>query len=193
MTKRTQLIYIPGLGDRYDHVRRFALRFWVHPEFEAALYPMKWRDDSQSLDEKLVPLIALIKDASINSRVVLVGESAGGAVVVGLHEKYPEYITKTITICGKNAGAGRVGSAIYRKNPAFREAMRRADTAIGRLSFSDRQRMSVFYSAGDKTIKLVDTKIEGAKLLKLPGFGHLSTILLTLFIFKRRIIDEAYE
>lgn len=183
-------MYVPGLGDGYDIFRRHALKKWKRNGLVVSFVPMRWHDRAETFQQKLTRINEII-DQKPDCRTVLVGESAGGAVVVGLAAKRSD-ITKVITICGKNVGAGRVGASVYRKNMAFKEAMRQADLAVRQLELdSVNRKYVVFYSPADATIRRVDTELPGADLRRLPAVGHLIAIFLVLYFLHSRITAEA--
>lgn len=78
----THIIYISGLGDRYDGLRRFCLRLWKYPGITTELAPMTWAD-SGSYDEKFARVVSAI-DQVKGKRIVLFGESAGGSMAVNI-------------------------------------------------------------------------------------------------------------
>ncbi len=190
MLKTVELIYIPGLGDGYDPLRRLALKYWKGSSIKTTFVPMRWRDTSETYEQKVQRIRRAVK-ASTADTVVLVGESSGGSVVVAEMMQQNERLHRAITICGKNVRADRVSPRIYANNPAFRESMTRADETVAKMTPEDGKKFTIFYSKADPTVWFVDTKVPHASYRTLPSFGHFLSITLVLFVFKRRIIKEA--
>ena len=182
-------MYIPGLGDGYDHVRRRALRGWQRSTLVVTFVPMRWHDPTETYGQKLARIDAAI-DRHTGSRLVVVGESAGGAMAVEVTARHPE-AAKVITICGKTVRADRVASRVYRRNPAFKEAMIRADKRVASMSRTAASKFVTFYSPLDPTIRLIDTQIPGTRMRRLLTPGHLVSIVLVLLFLKPIIIKEA--
>jgi len=188
-----QIIYVPGLGDGYDSFRTRALKRWAKPGVLVLFVPMTWRDTKETFIQKQQRVQDAI-DASTADRIVLVGESAGGSMVVAETLRTNSKVDKCITICGKNSRADRVSSGLYSKNPAFRHSMIAADRAIKVMNpENDGKKFTVFYSPHDPVIRRVDTELPGATLRKIPMAGHLLSIIFVLYIYKKRVIKEAYR
>lgn len=175
---KLRILYIPGLGDRYDAVRRLGLLTWRRADVAVELVPMRWSDATETFSQKLDRIKAII-DAD-PSPVVLVGESAGGAMAIAATNAFHAQVMATITLCGMNQGAGNVNPRLYRRNPAFRDALERADLIVPSMNDDTKQRMLVIYSSYDQTVKPKDTLIEGVRSHDLETPGHLTSILLAL-------------
>lgn len=185
-TANITLIYLPGLGDSYDGMRRFALKFWRRNGMKVVLVPMMWSDREESLDHKLERIGDEIRQAP--GDVVLLGESAGGSMAIVAAATYADRVTQVITLCGKNVGADRVSPRLYKSHPAFRESTLRADAIVSSFDQPDTEIFDIFYSPYDPTVRPVDTLIPGARSHVLPGAGHLMVITLGLTVYKRRIL-----
>ena len=186
----THLIYVPGLGDGYDTIRKRGLKLWRKKGLTVEFLPMNWRNERETYTEKMKRLETAI-DRSKADRVVLVGESAGGSIVVVAGKQFEDKVAKVITICGKNIRAERVAARLYQRNPAFKASMFAADKTAAQLKPADASRYTTFYSKLDPVIFLVDTKLPHAKLRSLPLAGHLFSILAVLFLYWPIVIREA--
>ena len=78
---RTSIVYIPGLGSRYNSVRMFALKFWAVYGVSTTLIPLDWYD-GDTIEGKLSKVQDAINQAGKRSRVVVVGESAGATLAL---------------------------------------------------------------------------------------------------------------
>lgn len=183
-----RILYIPGLGDRYDGVRRACLVLWRRPGVKVTLVPMRWADKTDSYDAKLERL-HLAVEAARGEAVSLVGESAGGAVVIAALEKFGEQLDSAATICGMNQGAGNVGEHIYRRNPAFRQVMASADIALKRFGDAQKDKLLIIYSSADFTVRPKDTVVNGAHTYDLKVPGHLVAIFTVLLWRYRKILN----
>lgn len=189
MGRPLHIIYIPGFGDNYDIGRRIFLVCWRIFGVTTEFIPMRW-DSSESYNEKQKRVNAAI-DKATNKRVVLIGESAGGSIVVPMYAKRYTDLYKVMTICGKNSGATSVSPHLYKKHRAFREAMRATDLAGPEISSRYLRKFIAFHPIYDGIIPLKETVIPGCKSIQFPSIGHLLTIFLSLTLFSGYIVHIA--
>lgn len=177
---KRHIIYIPGLGDGLDVVRRAGLFFWRRPGVAVSLVPMRWSDPDETYTQKLDRIEDMI-DAYPGHETVLVGESAGGATALVVMHRYRAKVDRVVTICGMNQGADNVRAHLYRKNRAFRGIMDAADKALPTLTDTDKKVIKTLYSSNDRTVGPKDTLIGSVAAydLKLPG--HQLAIVSVLF------------
>lgn len=186
------IFYIPGLGDNYDQFRKIATRGWRKSSVQTTLISMNWRDRDETYEQKLRRIQAEIRKSSAE-RIVLVGESAGGAMAVNEGLRSGTKVDKIITLCGKNIRADRLAPSLALRNPAFKDALIASDKAVATMDVKkDGKRFAVFYSPFDPMIWLKDTKLPGATMLKLPTSGHFFSIVFAITFLKRRIVKEAF-
>jgi len=186
----TTILYIPGIGDGYDGLRRFALKFWHRKNTTVKLIPMLWSDREEKIDHKLERISDAVRMAHKDGRrVVLIGESAGGSMALVAYAQHKKQISQVITLCGKNVGAERVSPRLYKTHPAFRQSMLRADAIAPKLTVASKKKFAIFYSRYDPTVRPVDTLIDGVDSHELRGMGHLIVIALGLTIYKKRLLD----
>lgn len=177
--RRQHVIYVSGLGDGYDTLRRLCLLLWRRPGRIVTHMPMHWRDEGETYEAKLIRLGAAI-ERHPDRETVLVGESAGGAVAVGISRRYPAVLKRVITVCGMNRGAENVSPRLYRMNPAFHDAMKLSDRVVASLDPSEGKVYTAVYSSLDFTVRLKDTRIAGAHLIDLKVPGHMPAIFSVL-------------
>lgn len=175
----THIIYIPGLGDSYDTVRRPLVKLWNRPGVKAELIPSLWSNETEDLDEKLLRIKRAI-DGAGDARVVLVGESAGGALSLVAFDRFCGDVDAVITLCGMNQGAGNVSPRLYKKNRAFHDAMLGADKMVSSLKADTKQHITTIYSPADMTVRPKDTLLPGSRVMKLGSLGHFGTIMYVL-------------
>lgn len=186
---KQQIIYIPGLSDRYDILRRLALLLWRRPEVRATLVPMRWLNKHESFEEKLARLGTEIEKHS-DRQIVLVGESAGGAVAIAALKKYRDRVSRIVTVCGMNQGADVVNPVLYEKNRAFRGAMLTADKAFESLSVKDRADMFTIYSSRDGVIGEKDTLLDGVRSFDIGVPIHIVAIGYVLLLRPSLVIKS---
>lgn len=175
---RLRILYIPGLGDHYDVVRRLGLLTWRRDGVGVELVPMRWHDATESFGQKLDRIKTII-DAD-KSPVVLVGESAGGAMVIKATNEFQDHVVATITLCGMNHGAKNVNARIYDRNPAFHQAMKAADRVVATMDEQAKRKTLIIYSSQDHTVRPTNTLVSGVQSYDLRTPGHLTSIMLAL-------------
>ena len=70
--RTTHYIYIPGLGDHVDPVRRFMLRRWERPGIKVTPVSMSWENQPEVFEKKYERIAEIIK-RSKGEDIVLVG------------------------------------------------------------------------------------------------------------------------
>lgn len=184
-----RVIYVPGLGDKYDIVRRIGLWLWRFQLRGARVtfVSMKWSVADDSYEAKVARIADAISNSKAGEQIVLIGESAGGGMVLAnwLNDTRVDAI---VTVCGKNKGRENISETTYRRNPAFRSAMIDAEGALADSSESARARVLTVYSPQDTVVPPEDTLVHGAREMTIPTGGHGRTIVTVLFAYAHRII-----
>ena len=186
---KRHIIYIPGLGDHYDGVRRVCLYLWRRPGVTVSLVPMRWSDATETYASKQARIAREIKRLPDHA-VTIVGESAGGAVTLDTLHRHGGSVMRAVTVCGMNQGAANVSPTLYRKNPAFEHAMNAADIAASKLDETERTKLLTLYSSADFTVRPKNTLLPGveARDLKIPG--HMFAIFGVLLWYYRLILKQ---
>jgi len=188
MTSHTHIIYLPGLGDRYDPMRRFFLSAWSLYGVRVTMIPMRWSSD-ESYDAKRARVLSAL-DMFDNERVVLMGESAGGSMAVSVFAAQPGAVATTVTLCGKNTRSDNVSPRIYTHNPAFRESMQQAEMLVKNLQPKQSKQFVSIVPLYDPTVPVAETLIPGCQKMTLPLVGHLAAILAMLTIFAPLVVHR---
>jgi pimeloyl-ACP methyl ester carboxylesterase len=174
------VIFIPGLGDHKAHGQDIGLNLWrlfgLHPVYLA----LDW-ENKESIDAKLKRLDALVmKLSSQNTRVSLVGVSAGASAVLNYYKDHPQ-IHRVILVCGKVNNPDNIQSKRYDMNPDFRESMYRIESSLDTLRESGRlSNILSIYSDKDTTVPPKDAYIEGANSKKIRAWSHPTVIMNTI-------------
>lgn len=184
---KQHIVYIPGLGDGYDVIRKLGLQLWKRPGVTVTHVPMHWMDPEETYEQKLARVEKAVSAYS-DRKTVIVGESAGGAVAIVALRRYHTNIDNVVTVCGMNQGAHNVNNRLYRKNKAFKEAMQEADTIVPNLSPREKAAFFTIYSSADMTVRPKNTLIAGVKAYDLKIPGHMFVILAVLFRYYRLVI-----
>lgn len=185
----THIIYVPGLGDRYNDLRLKALKWW--PRFHgvtAEFVPMNWSIESD-LASKIQRLETAIRRAVVDGKdVVVIGESAGAAIALIADTSG---IKKVITICGVANGAIQIGDGYAERAAALRPAvdeLRKRETA-GKLP----ENIHSFRPAFDEVVYKKHSVAKGATEHVLWSLGHMITIVLGLTLLSSILVIEAKE
>lgn len=186
---KTHYIYIPGLGDRMDPLRRIALLRWKSKNTRATLVPMRWSNASETYEHKYKRLKTIIEQSKAG-RVVLVGESAGASMALLAFARLQESAQNVITVCGYNHGSADIHEHHRRNSPAFFAAVKVTEKLIDTLSSPLRKRVTTVYSTKDTVVEPHHTKIRGAKKIELYSQGHLQTIARVLLCGPKHIDKE---
>ncbi|MBC7943493.1 hypothetical protein H7X68_03290 [Candidatus Saccharibacteria bacterium] len=178
------VIYIPGLGDDYDGVRRRALKGWRLWGVKTELVSMRWYD-GRPYAEKYQRVIESVKRAEDKGYVVsLVGESAGGSMAINVAAQVPT-IHKLITVCGVNSPAIKVSPHTLRKAPAFGESISLLVDSLPKII----ARTHVVRAWYDPVVYAEHTYIKGATNHLIYNIGHLSTVVLCLTILSGYVVS----
>jgi pimeloyl-ACP methyl ester carboxylesterase len=183
--KKQHFIYIPGLGDFYDGGRRAFLAPWSwRRRVSVDLISMHWVEANESAHQKQQRIAQLIESVSQDIEVVLVGESAGGALAISMLGICPERIAKVVTLCGKNTNSRNISPHLLRKNPAFGDAVRYAEHTFVALNNEMKNKIHVIYSSLDHVVTPQNTLLPGVRssVVKTP-WHQFSIICIALFRF----------
>lgn len=176
---RYHCIYIPGLGDSYDGLRRRGLASWQLWGVSTELIPMQWYgggDFSQRYDA----VVAAIDRAQLRGdRVVVIGESAGASMAINVVANRPD-VDGLVTVCGITNSRAEVSPLIRQKSPAFNEAIGRLGSSLNMLNLT---RVYSVRAVIDSVVPKHSSVITGARQSVAWSVGHLFTITLCLSLY----------
>lgn len=181
----THYIYIPGFGDRFNALRRIALKRWAGG---VTIVPMYWSDKDETYQQKYERIIEAM-DGIAAEDVQLVGESAGGAMAMYVFSRHTERIASVTTLCGYNHGAEEIVQFQRRRHPAFYPLLQRVDRIVENLSPDMRQRITTIYSSRDHVVTPPHTRIEGTREVAMSIPGHIVSIGYFLARGLRRLVE----
>ena len=171
---KTYIIYIPGLGDRYDSFRRAALRTWKLWGVDARLVPMTWYN-GDSMESKLKLVQSAIDSIPKNERIVVIGESAGGTIALSIGATEPR-VSRVITLCGVARPDTPVSNYLRRRAPALHEGV----SSLRETHTVDIHCVRAFI---DGVVGKKYSVVNGSQEHVIWSVGHLTTIGLCLTIF----------
>lgn len=173
------VIYIPGLGDHFDPLRRLVLATWGFRGTRVTFVPMRWNHRHESYEDKYERVARAI-EAARGSAIVLVGESAGGAMALLAFSRNLSRVDQVVTICGYNHGAADVHPYHKLRHPAFYHLMPMVDDVVTKLTRNSRERITTVYSTRDHVVTPRHSRIDGAREKVLHTPGHFLSIASTL-------------
>ncbi len=186
------ILYIPGLGDGYDHYRQKALRLWSLFGVQAQLLPMKWYGD-EAYDKKYVRASRIINDiAQQGHRITLVGESAGGSMAINLFADHPS-VDSLITIAGVNKGSTPIASRTLQRGPAFADSRQGIGASLDRIDDERRRAIHTVSAWWDPVVRAQYSQVAGATNHRVWSVGHLTTVALCLTLFSGYVIFLAKQ
>ncbi|MDB5176614.1 MAG: hypothetical protein JWN75_282 [Candidatus Saccharibacteria bacterium] len=185
MSQKIHILYISGLGDKYDRLRLRCLRLWKFKDVTVELIPMNW--EMGTFEQKLARIDTAINRVS-GKKVVLIGESAGGSMAVHTYARRGDALYKVTTLCGKNSQPEKVSESYYVNHPSFRESMNQLNASIDKLSDDEKERFVSIHPLYDPTVPVRETLIPGCRRVRIWTAGHFLTIMLAITILSPIVI-----
>lgn len=183
------VIYLPGLGDGYDSLRRFLLRTWSVRRVKVIFIPMRWRN-RETYSEKRDRVAAEIKKYGAKN-IIVVGESAGGSMALNLYAEYPR-LAGVVTLCGVTTIETPIGEGVKKRHPAFWESVEKLEKSREVYTKAMPSRILQVTSSHDPSVPRAVNLIVGTMQKRLVLPGHLVPIMYFLAIAGPRII-KAYS
>jgi pimeloyl-ACP methyl ester carboxylesterase len=171
---QTYILYVPGLGDRYDNFRSWALQWWKLWGVDATLVPITWYDGG-SMESKLARIDHALSDAPDGKRIVLVGESAGATLALHVGDR-DRRVSRVITLCGVARSFTPVSKHLRNRAPAL-------DQAVNTLADTPQVEVHSIRAAIDGVVGSKYSSTSGAKRYVIWSVGHLFTIALCLTLY----------
>jgi hypothetical protein len=170
------VIYVPGLGDHHAHGQNIIINLWRLFGLKPHYFPLGWNNPT-GFSTKLNLLNDYITELHGSGNVVsLVGVSAGASAVINAYS-VNRHVSGVVYICGKINHPENVGLSTFAVNPDFKESLMLLQYNLEHLSVAGKQRLLNIYPYKDQTVPYKDTRIQGVKEIKLPGWSHAQGIL----------------
>lgn len=192
MSSNNHVIIIPGLGNNVDlHV--FSSNRWKKFGIIPHVFDAKWKTEEKGFSEKFERALKLI-DSLINknSRISIVGNSAGSSFALNLFGKRRRQISRVIINCGRVRDGDWPWFTFDQataSSPSFKESVLMSQKLENTLTISDRKKILTLRPLFDEVVPPSTVPIEGAKNKITLSLEHSLSIALNMTLFKRQIID----
>ncbi|MDD3648452.1 MAG: alpha/beta fold hydrolase, partial [Candidatus Dojkabacteria bacterium] len=144
--------------------------------------------------QKLEMVTDMVQELSSQGQVTIIGASAGGSMALNAFLEKPEIIHRVISICSR-LRPGTLDKLDWRtldrmasSSKAFKESVERIAEQVIPDTLKDKI-MTVTARFGDELVPKTTSFIEGAYNITIPFGEHVVSILLTLTLFRGRIIE----
>jgi hypothetical protein len=185
---RHAVIYVPGIGDHALNGRKNLLWAWRYKNIDIEVCRMYWTVD-EPWEDKLARLVTLIDQRHAEGKLVtIIGESAGATAVINALFISTDKLHNAILLCGKSQYPERVGASIYRRNPAFKEALTDSHAIVQRLTKKQKAMLINMRPLFDQTVPVGETKIPGVRNIVIPSAFHAVSIVFAMTFWNWRIV-----
>lgn len=186
-SRKCHIIYIPGLGDGYDGLRRAGLFTWHLWGVSTELVPMQWYGGGDLATRHTMVAAAIDRAQQRGRRVILVGESAGASLAINVASRRPD-IHGLMTICGIVSSRAEVSAAIRKKSPAFNQSLAQLEGDVREL---DLAKVCNVRAVVDSIVPRQSSVIPGATERVVWSVGHVTTVALCLSVYSGLLVHFA--
>jgi pimeloyl-ACP methyl ester carboxylesterase len=164
MTKKTTVLFIPGLGDGKIRGENLAIQLLAPWRLDGEYFPIYWhkKEDFKTRIAELSKRIAELN--SEGRRVVLVGYSAGASAAINALSANKEKVQRVILICGKIQNLDKINDQYFKLNPRFELSIELLKKSLPDLDTKQRAKILSIRPIFDEVVPVKDTIIEGAKI-----------------------------
>lgn len=192
MSLNNHIIIIPGLGNRVDeHV--WATRSWGEFGIIPHVFDTRWQVEEKGFPEKLGRLLELVDSLSrADSRISIIGNSAGSSLALNLFAKRKRSIDRIIINCGRVREGDWPWFTFNQataRSPSFKDSVLHSQKNEGTLTPDDRRKILTIRPLFDEVVPPTTITIPGAINRVIPTIEHSFTIMLTMTILRKQIID----
>lgn len=192
MSSNNHVIIIPGLGNNVDlHV--FASKSWKKFGIIPHVFDAKWKTEEKGFSEKFERALRLVDSlANKNSKISIVGNSAGSSFALNIFGKRRRQISRVIINCGRVRDGDWPWFTFDQataSSPSFKESVLMSQKLEKTLTISDRKKILTLRPLFDEVVPPSTVPIEGAKNKITLSLEHSLSIALSMTLFKRQIID----
>jgi len=188
------VIIIPGLGDNAK-LTQLGVSHWRDKGFYPIVHSVGWHDTEKDFYQKLNRINNLIDSIYSNeSRVSLVGCSAGGSAVINAYSLKKDKIHKVVNVCGRIHIGKLEGFRGYNNktssSPPFAQSVKLSERNIKSFTQEDLKNiMTVSAMFGDQLVPRDTSYLEGAYNYIIPTGEHVFSITMALTIFSKKILN----
>lgn len=186
------VVIVPGLGDG-DQWLSFLVRNWpALYNLQPHMHVMPWAATNEDYTTKEARLLKVVDDLARDFRLVsLIGASGGGSVVINILTKRLNVVHRVVSNCGRAQAGENVRPTLKKAGegkPAFIESVRQAEAGVAKLDEQDKARILTLRPYFDATVPTSTVTVYGAKNVRLPSVGHVTSIGMA-FAFPKMIIE----
>lgn len=177
--KYLHCIYVPGLNDQY-WLNLFLVsllpKFWKYFGVKTHIFLPRWKSD-ESYEAKENRLLVLV-DSLLRQKIslFLIGQSAGGSIVLNVFSKRKDSVIGVINVAGRLRRGVQVFPSLLRASRssfAFQTSVEMCeDVAQKGCTIDDRKRMMTIRPLWDEVVPSSTVTIPGARNYIAPLFEH---------------------
>lgn len=192
MPSNNHVIIIPGLGNNVDlHV--FASNSWKRFGIIPHVFDAKWKTEEKGFSEKFERALKLVDSlVNKNSKISIVGNSAGSSFALNLFGKRRKEISRVVINCGRVRDGDWPWFTFDQataSSPSFRESVLMSQALERTLTTRDRKKILTLRPLFDEVVPPSTVPIKGALNKITPSLQHSLSIALNMTLFKKQIID----
>ena len=192
MPSDNHVIIIPGLGNNVDlHI--LASNRWIRFGIIPHVFDAKWKTEEKGFSEKFERALRLVDSlANKNSKISIVGNSAGSSFALNLFGKRRRQISRVIINCGRVRDGDWPWFTFDQataSSPSFKESVLMSQKLEKTLTISDRKKILTLRPLFDQVVPPSTVPIKGAVNKITYSLEHSLSIALNMTLFKKQIID----
>lgn len=185
-------ILIPGLGDRIPR-HQWLTRSWKKEGIDVITHTAPWNTTEEHLEPKLNRLLKHIDQlAQPQTKITLIGTSAGGSLAINAFVRRKSKIHKIISVCGRV----RKGTDVFpsleiaaREFQAFAESVVACEKELSKLTKKDKAKiMTVRCFLFDAIVPMSCIQIPGTANIQVPIPFHVLGIAFSLTLWRKKLI-----
>lgn len=192
MNLNSNVIIIPGLGNdvaKHEWASNSWKKFGIIPH----VFDAKWKIEENGFQTKLDRALKLVDSlTSKNSKISIVGNSAGSSFALNIFAERKKQINKVIVNCGRVRDGDWpwfTFEQATKSSPSFKESVLRAQKLEKTFTNNDRQKILTLRPLFDEVVPPFTVPIPGAKNFITLSIEHSLSIALNMTLFKKQIID----
>jgi len=185
-TPTIQVLYFNGLTDGTTRKReQLAITYLAKRGIHVEHVPIHWRSD-ESFESLLGRITKLTKERlKTHGKIILVGSSAGGSLVVNILSQLHDQNLFGITLCSRLHEAAlpwwdvrslkrmaHMGTPEKESQSFFDSVTYCGETGIPNLTEQDKRRLIVVQQWADFVVPRPTMSIKGVRIYKVPALGH---------------------
>lgn len=192
MASKHHVVIIPGLGNGITK-HEWATKRWVRYGLTPHIFDAKWRTEEPEFDKKLNRALKLIDSLiAANTKISIVGNSAGSSFALNIFGKRKAYIDSVIINCGRIRSGDWPWFTFDQataSSPSFKTSVLMAEKTEKELTDKDKTKILTIRPLFDEVVPYFTVPIRGAKNNVVYSVGHGVSIALNMTLLDKTIID----